>query len=149
MMSTKKKYIKQKANRKLRSLNHFLLATMYFMAVIVLYDSFMHHTPLFYVLFYFVGLVIGRIFRYVMVVERIEETNELVLKTSRWDLVLTILLVLFRFVYGIAFLESMHIVWVSDALYLFFIGIYRSKWKGLVSQIDEIVYIWAEKSNDK
>ena len=145
MMSTKKKYIKQKANRKLTSLNHVLLATMYLMGIIVLYDSYVHRTPLFYVLFYFVGLVVGRIYRYVTVVERVEETNELVLKTNRWDLVLTILLILFRFVYGLSFLESMHVVWASDALYLFFIGVYRSKWKGMVRQIDEIAYQWISK----
>ena len=144
-MSTKKKYIKDRSNRKIRRLNHFLLAAMYLMAFIVLYDSYIHRTPLFYVVFYFAGLVVGRIFRYVMVVERVEETNELVLKTNRWDLVLTILLILFRFVYGIAFLESMHVVWASDALYLFFIGVYRSKWKGMVRQIDEIAYQWISK----
>ena len=144
-MSTKKKYIKDRSNRKIRRLNHFLLAAMYLMAFIVLYDSYIHRTPLFYVVFYFAGLVVGRIFRLVMVVERLEETNELVLKTNRWDLVLTILLILFRFVYGISFLESMHIVWASDALYLFFIGVYRSKWKGMVRQIDEIAYQWIAK----
>ena len=148
-MSTKKKYIKDRSNRKIRRLNHFLLAAMYLMAFIVLYDSYIHRTPLFYVVFYFAGLVVGRIFRLVMVVERLEETNELVLKTNRWDLVLTILLILFRFVYGISFLESMHIVWASDALYLFFIGVYRSKWKGIVRQIDEIVYQWIAKPDDK
>lgn len=75
-----------------------------------------------------------------MVVERTEETNEFVLNTNKWDLVFTVVLILFRFVYGIAFLESINIVWASDAIYLFFIGIYRSKWKGVVKQIDEIVY---------
>lgn len=141
-MSTKRKYIKQKANRRLRNLNHILLTTMYLMGIIVLYDSFIHHTPLYYMLFYFLGLVVGRIFSYVMAVERVEKTNELVLKTSRWDLVLTFLLLFLRFTYGIAFLESMHVVWASDALYLFFIGVYRSKWKGMVKQIDEIIYRW-------
>lgn len=144
-MGTKRKYIKRQSNRKIRRLNHFLQAMMYLMAAIVLYDSFIHRTPLFYIVFYFAGLMVGKIFRYVMVVKRVKETNELVLTTSRWDLVFTILLLLFRFVYGAAFLESIHIVWASDALYLFFIGIYRSKWKGIVRQIDEIVYQWIAK----
>ena len=144
-MSTKKKYIKRQSNRKIKRLNQFLLLTMYLMACVVLYDSFIHRTPLFYVLFYFAGLVAGRIFSHVMVVERVDETNEIMLKTSRWDLVLTILLVLIRFVFGVAFLDSLHVVWASDALYLFFIGIYRSKWKGVVRQIDEIVYQWIAK----
>ena len=144
-MSTKKKYIKRQSNRKIKWLNHFLLVTMYLMAFIVLYDSFIHRTPLFYVLFYFAGLLAGRIFSQLMVVERVQETNEIMLKTSRWDLLLTILLLLFRFVYGVSFLESLHIVWATDALYLFFIGIYRSKWKGIVRQIDELVYQWIAK----
>lgn len=141
-MSTKRKYIKQNANKRLRNLNHVLLATIYLMGIIVLYDSFIHQTPLYYVLFYFLGLVVGRIFSNVMAVERDEETNELVLKTSKWDLILTILLLFLRFMYGIAFMKSMHVVWASDALYLFFIGVYRSKRKGIVKQIDEIIYRW-------
>ncbi len=139
-MSTKRKYIRRRSNRKLRSLNQLLQAAIYLMAAIVLYDSFIHRTPLFYLGFYFTGLVVGRVFRYMMVVERTEETNEFVLNTNKWDLVFTVVLILFRFVYGIAFLESINIVWASDAIYLFFIGIYRSKWKGVVKQIDEIVY---------
>ena len=115
---------------------------MYIMTAIVLYDSVIHKTPLYYIIFYFIGLVTGRIYKRVMVVKHEEANKQFVLTTSKWDIVLTIGLVLLRFVYGLTLLEAIHIVWTTDALYLFFIGIYRSKWKGVVRQIDEIVYKW-------
>ena len=147
-MSTKRKYIKRRSNRKLRSLNQLLQAAIYLMAAIVLYDSFVHDTPLFYMLFYFTGLVVGSVYKRLMVVQHEEERQEFTLTVSKWDIVFSIGLVLLRFVYGLTFLASMHIVWASDALYLFFIGVYRSKWKGVVHQIDEIVYKWAAKPKE-
>lgn len=139
-MSTKKNYIKQNTNARLRRMNRMLQALIYIMAGVVLYDSYVHNTPLYYILFYFAGLVVGRVYKRLMVVQHEVESQEFSLKVSKWDIVFTIALVLLRLVYGLGFLESMHIVWASDALYLFFIGIYRAKWKGIVNQIDEIVY---------
>ena len=113
------------------------------MTSVVLYDSVVHNTPLYYIGFYFLGLISGRIYRRLLVIEHEAPKQEITLKVSRWDIVLIVLLFLVRFFFGSKMLAFVHIVWVSDALYLFFIGLYRSKWKGIVKQIDEIVYKWA------
>lgn len=117
------------------------------MTIVVLYDSIVHNTPLYYIGFYFLGLISGRIYRRFLVIEHGAPKQEITLRVSRWDIVLIIMLFLIRLSYGSKILELVHIVWVSDALYLFFIGLYRSKWKGIVKQIDEIVYKWVSKNN--
>lgn len=148
-MSNKKSYIKQKANARLRRLNLVLQALMYLMIAIVLYDSFVQNTPLFYMLFYLAGLFVGRVYKRLLVVKHETQGQKFILIVSRWDILLTAALILIRFVYGVTLLESIHIIWTTDALYLFFIGIYRSKWKGIVKQIDEIVYQWVASPTTK
>ena len=145
-MGTKKDYIRQKGNSKIKLLEYLLKAMVLVLSIIVLYDSFKHHTPLYYILFYFLGLIIGRIYKRILKIEHDSAGNAFVLKVSRWDVVLTLLLLLFRFYLGGLVLESVQVVWISDALYLIFIGIYRSKWKGIVNQIDEIIYKWVSKN---
>ena len=145
-MGIKKEYIRQKGNNKIKRLEYLLKAMVIVLSIIVLYDSFMHHTPLYYILFYFLGLIVGRIYKRILKIEHDSAGKAFVLKASKWDVVLTLLLLIFRFFLGGLLLESVHVVWISDALYLLFIGIYRSKWKGIVSQIDEIIYKWALKN---
>ena len=41
---------------------------------------------------------------------------------------------------GRELLKSFNIIWAGDALYLLFIGIYLSRWKAIIRQIDEIYY---------
>ena len=143
----KKDYILQNADRKIKRLVYLVQASLFYMTTVVLYDSVVHNTPLYYIGFYFLGLISGRIYRRFLVIEHEAPKQEITLKVSRWDIVLIVLLFLIRFLFGSKMLAFVHIVWISDALYLFFIGLYRSKWKGIVKQIDEIVYKWASKNN--
>ncbi len=141
-MGNKRDFILGKANRQIRKTNIFLRILVTILTCLVLYDSIIHDVPLYYIFFYLTGLVVGRFFRLTRMVEHDSEGEQFVLKTNKWDLVLSISLLLFRFVFGSMILESAHVAFASVGLSLLFIGIYRSKWKGLVSQIDEIVYTW-------
>ena len=147
-VNSKKDFIKQRSDKKIKRLNYLLRASLIYMSIVVLYDSIIHNTPLYYIGFYFLGLMSGRIYRRLLIVEHKETTHEITLKTNKWDIVLIILLALFRFSYGMKMLEYIHVIWAADALYLFFIGLYRSKWKGIVKQIDEIVYRWASNKSE-
>lgn len=145
MKGTKKTYIKSKAETKLKRKRYLLNGLMFLLAMVVLYDSIEHGTPLYYIVFFWIGLFIGRVFVRLMRVEHESPSDEITLISNRWSLVLTILLLLFRFFVARQFLEMAHVVYASDAVYLFFIGLYRSKIKGLIFQIDEIVYRWILK----
>ena len=145
-MSIKRKYIKNNSTARVRHLDYFLRGIVIFMSIIVLIDAFLHSTPLYYILFYFVGLVLGRIYRRILKVEHTSANDPISLKPNKWDIIVSVILLVIRFAVGTRTFEFMHVVWASDALYLVFIGIYRSKWKGIVKQIDEIIYNWASKA---
>ncbi len=141
-MGNKRNFILDKADRGIRKRNTFLLILIILLTCLVLYDSVYNDIPLYYVFFYLAGLLIGRIFRLTRMVEHDPSGQQFVLKTNNWDMVLSIILLLFRFVFGSMILASAHVAFVSTALCLLFLGISRSKWKGFVHQIDEIVYSW-------
>ena len=107
---------------------------------IVLYDSYVFKTPLYYVIFAWVGAIVGKLFFFSHKVQVNKENLELKLTTNRVSIVLLLLLIVVRFIIGRRVLESFHVIEISDALYLFFIGIYYTKWKVIINQIDELYY---------
>ena len=139
-MSIKKTFIKSKLDKKLKWLDLMLRSLILVMAAIVLYDSFIHLTPLYYYLFFVAGLYFGKIFTKLSHVEHNTETNTLHLRTGWMNLIVTLLLIGIRFFAGKNLLESFHVIWAADALYLFFIGIYWAKWKGILRQIENLIY---------
>ena len=110
------------------------------MALIVLYDSYLFRTPLYYVLFALVGAIAGKLFIFLYKVQVNDENLELTLTTNRGSIVLLSFLIFVRFVIGRHVLAYFHVIEISDALYLFFIGIYYTKWKVIIKQIDELYY---------
>ena len=145
-MKSKKKYIKDKANNQIVRLNLMIKVLIGIMGFIVIYDSIVHQTPLYYIAYFFVGLLVGKIFSVTQKVDRHGETGEFSLISSRWNILLILVLIILRFVLGGWILNKMHVTWPADALYLFFIGLYRSRWKSIVNQIDERVYQFLEKT---
>ena len=89
-MNSKKQFLKQNADKKLLRLNHILRILIVGMSAIVLYDSVQHGTPLYYIGFYFAGLIFGRVFSLVLKVEQREESGKITLSSSRWNVVITL-----------------------------------------------------------
>ena len=106
-------------------------------------------TPLYYVLFALVGAIAGKLFFLFYKVQVNKENLELTLTTNRGSIVLLLLLIVLRFIIGRRVLESFHVIEISDALYLFFIGIYYTKWKVIINQIDELYYQLLASLNKK
>ena len=139
-MSVKGKEILKRSDSRLKRTNFIIRLTIFVMFIIVMYDSFVFGIPFQYILFYFIGLFIGRMFKFSHLVQLDKETQKLNLRTNWVSIIFLIGLLLLRFLIGKPILESIHIAKVSDALYLFFIGIYYSKWRILLRQIDGIYY---------
>jgi hypothetical protein len=78
-------------------------------------------------------------------VKRTSEAAIYKLITSPFGVILTLILIVVRLFVGKVILETVNVIWVTDALYLFFIGISYAKWKGMVRQIDEDVYVYMTK----
>ncbi|MGB5243152.1 MAG: hypothetical protein WBN16_10945 [Lutimonas sp.] len=139
-MGTKRKFITHLADSRIKRSNLIIRMTILVMIVIVLYDSYVFRTPLYYVIFAWVGAIVGKLFFFSHKVQVNEENLELTLTTNRGSIVLLLLLIVVRFIIGRRVLESFHVIEISDALYLFFIGIYYTKWKVIIKQIDELYY---------
>jgi len=147
-MGTKDKYLKQRADKKLIVQHHVLQALIVFMFVIVLYDSFRHQTPFYYICFLLLGLLVGRIFSITDRVKHGDKSGTFMIAPNAFSLVITLLLLSIRFAWGRSILRLADVMWTTDALYLFFIGIYWSKWRGMVRQMDEIIYGWIKEKRD-
>ena len=139
-MKSKKQYLKNQANKQILRLNLFIKVLIGIMSLIVIYDSFVHQTPLYYIIFFFLGLLVGRIFFITQKLESRSTASEFGLISSRWNILFILILIILRFFVGKWLLEEIHVVWPADALYLFFIGIYRKRWKSIIDQMDDKVY---------
>jgi len=139
-MRTKREFITQLADKRIKRSTLIIQVAILVMILIVLYDSTVFRTPLYYIIFALVGAIVGKLFFFSHKVQVNEENLELTLTTNRGSIVLLILMIAVRFIIGRQVLESFHVIEISDALYLFFIGIYYTKWKVIINQIDELYY---------
>ena len=150
MTMTKKKahYLKQKADKKVLRRHYTLQTLVVIMFLLVLYDAFKHDTPLYYICFFLLGLFVGRIFSITDKVTHSREAGKFPVETSPYGIVITLFLLSFRFFWGRYLLDFANVLYTTDALYLLFIGIYRSKCRSTVKQADEIIYGWLSKKED-
>ncbi len=139
-MRARKDYISKYADKRLKRSNLIVRTAILIMMLVVLYDSFVFGIPLYYILFLAAGLLIGRIFYFSHRIEFDKNEIQLKLKTNYWSVLFLLMLLLGRFIIGPYILKALHFVWASDALLLFFIGIYRSKWQVIIKQIDDMFY---------
>jgi uncharacterized membrane protein len=147
-MKKKETYLKQKADKKMIIRHYVLQGLIVLMFAIVLYDSFKHQTPFYYICFLLLGLFIGRIFSLTDRVNHASDSETFIITTSSVGLFITLFLLSMRFIWGRSILQYANILWATDALYLFFIGIYWSKLKSMVKQMDEIIYGWLRVKGD-
>jgi hypothetical protein len=118
-----------------------------------MYDSLRYEIPFYYILFFIAGTIIGQFF---MVSHRVwfnKSNQNLVLQTNALSAIFLVILIALRFIVGPMVLKAMDFVWVSDALLLFFVGIYRSKWQVIIKQIDDMFYsilptLYKNQTND-
>ena len=139
-MNIKRKFIKHFADKKIKRTNRIIQISLHIIILIVLHDAFMYNIPLYYILFSVGGLLIGKLYYLSHKVIINQENLALSLKSNRWSIVFLIVLITLRFIIGKKLLESFHVILATDALYLFFMGIYYSKWKVIMHQIDNIYY---------
>ncbi|MDX1314452.1 MAG: hypothetical protein R3356_03030 [Eudoraea sp.] len=148
-MGLRRKYIKDRMDRRLRWMNMTLLIIIAIKLAIVLYDAFVFKTPLYYIGFFIGGYMLGGIFRRTAIVQFNVESDSFELTTSIVYSILSLSLLILRYAFGKNLLEELHVVYASDAIYLFLIGMYYSKWRMLLKKIDAVIYEFAEKKLDE
>ena len=122
---------------------------MLFLFGIVLYDSFVHDLPFYYILFWFGGILVDRFVATTQEISTKENKEEFTITVKPVGIVLTIVLLILRFFAGKLILYEFDVIWAADALYLFFIGIYYSRRRDMIKQIDEHVYSYLYKEKNQ
>jgi hypothetical protein len=148
-MKARKENIKKYSDKGIKRSNSIIRTVILIMWALILYDSFIYSIPFYYILFLFAGAIIGRIFSLSHRVEFDEDKFQLKLNTNHWAIIFLLLLLLGRFIIGPYVLNALHFVDPSDALLLFFIGIYHSKLHVIIKQIDNLFYRFLLTSTKK
>ncbi len=139
-MKKRKQYQKTHTSRKVKIINWINIGLIIFMFAVVIHDSFVHELPFYYILFLLGGMGIGRIVAATQKFSVNEDVGILTIEGNPLAIAITLILLAIRFFVGKLILAEFNIVWVTDALYLLFIGIYYSNIKRIIREIDERVY---------
>ncbi|THD66453.1 hypothetical protein E7Z59_11645 [Robertkochia marina] len=134
----KKQFLKSIEDKKLKRVNRISRLLILVLGGIVIYNSYQHATPFYYILFFFAGTLVSTIYNYIYSVE--VQSNAIRLRSSRWNIAVTLLLLILRFGVAVPILEQIHVTWTYDAIFLFFIGLNVRKRKIIIRQIDNEVY---------
>ncbi len=144
-MGIRSAYLNERVDSRLKRLNFILLGLMSFSSAIVAYDSIVFNTPLYYILFFMAGNLLGQLFKKTVSVAFDAERDTFTIRTSLVYFALTLILTVLRFTLGKSLLDLLDVVYVSDAIYLLFIGLYYAKRRLVLKKIDQLVYEYAEK----
>lgn len=108
------------------------------MLAIVIYDSFVHDLPFYYILFALGGMVLGWFFEMTRSMRIREEDKIITQEFGLVSVVFLIIILIFKLYAGERVFKNLNVVYFGDALYLFFIGFYFERVYNSKKQIDEV-----------
>jgi Na+/H+ antiporter NhaD/arsenite permease-like protein len=143
-MKARKAFYKKHVAKSIRVMMALFIVSYLLMFGIVLYDSFIHHLPFHYILFFLVGLAISIVYRVIQRLHWNEEAQKIVRKRDVIGLILSIglfvVLMLIRKCALPEMLRAFNIVYVSDAIFVTMMGIFFGRVHTMAKQIEEIVF---------
>lgn len=145
MVKHKKIIRKQFMDKRLRISEKLYAIVILIMLGLVIYDSFKHTLPFYYVLYGFAGYIVGYAIWLNQKIILSNDNKSVSLSINHWGKAISILLLILRYFAGKIILEQYNVIWASDALYLIFIGVYFAKIKSIFRQIDEHLYAFFHK----
>ena len=110
----------------------------------VLHDSFVHLLPFHYILYGIGGILTGWLVSLTYEINFDKEKKVFHIKLSNLGIFVLLLLLIIRFFAGRLILQELDVVWATDAVYLWFIGIYLAKFKNIVKRIDSQIYSYVQ-----
>jgi len=111
-----------------------------FLFVMVIYDSFTQDLPFYYILFILAGAVAGKVYQFTNRI-RLNKSEKIIEFHLGVSTLIMILITFFvRYFAAARIFKAIDVIWISDAVYLFFIGIYIERIFIIIKQIDDLVY---------
>lgn len=148
-MKHKSNFRKNHLDKKIKISSRIMNTLILVMFGIVIHDSYIHVLPFHHILYTVAGIFVGHLLAFSQKVVVADEQQKLRLEVHPIGKILTVLLLVVRFFAGELILEEFNAIWITDAIYLFFIGIYLSKVKNINYQIDDKMYAFFMKNKDK
>lgn len=139
-MTHRKNFHKEHLDKKIRVKSKIYLFLTLLLFGIVIHDSYVHDLPFHHILYGLAGILAGHAIALSQRIVVANDESKLKLQVHPISKFLTVGLLALRFFAGKIILEEFNVVWVTDAIYLFFIGTYISRIKSTGRQIDEHLY---------
>lgn len=131
--------IEQLLHKKIITIRVLYLLLIIYLLSSVLYDSFVHEVPFYYILFFILGRLLGWILKYTQVLQWDEEERKVVKTQDKIALVIFIGFMLFRlFVLPSAVEWMIHPRLLSDALFLISAGVFYSGISIYTKQLNDL-----------
>ena len=143
-MKSRKAFYQQHVAKSIRVMMALFIVSYLLMFGVVLYDSFRHHLPFHYILWFLVGLVISYLYRAIQKLHWDEDAQKIVRKRDLISLMLSMglfvgLMLIRKFVLP-DMLRTFNIVYVSDAIFVTMMGLFFGRVHTMTKQIEEIVF---------
>ncbi len=138
----KARFKKQEIGRSIRFTYIFYILIATYLFTTILYDSYIHNIPLYYVLFFIFGKFIGQIYNRTQSLEWNEEKNLIVTHYDRVGIVLLFAFIVYKSFFLDSFVKSgLHPIYFTDAIALITLGTLHTKLRVYAAQIDELAWI--------
>jgi hypothetical protein len=144
-MKQRKSFYQEFVAKKTRRTRVIHRGFMFVIFAIVLHDSFVHNLPFYYILFALAGLLVERVYRASRRMD-VDEDEGLIHERSGLAWIFVVAILALRLPFGDWALKKVHVVWFSDALYLFALGLHFARLRGISRQVDELVYGYVVRS---
>lgn len=145
-MSQSREVVRQRTNARIRRLTWTLRILILILSGFVIYDAVVLKTPLYYIAFLLAGRIVGTVYRKIYRVGHDANSDQFELNTGVFNIILTILLIVFRYAFAEELLGDLRVQWINDGLYLFFIGLHWSKLHILYNQMEEMTFKYLLKN---
>ena len=136
-MGAKRNFYKQYVDRRIHAKRLLYLAAMLLCFGIILYDSFVNGLPFHYVLFCFVGSMLGGLLNKTQKVTWCEKEEKIIAKRSFLGMFILIAVISARKALFPKILAEMEVVYISDALLLFLMGWFAVRRRLLSHSVEE------------
>jgi len=146
-MRARKEFYKEYVDIKVRISMAVFILVFLIMFGIVLYDSFVHGLPFYYVLFFISGTLISFFLKNAHKIYWSNEDQKIMREMGLIGILFLVALILFRTALLPKILMALNLVYVSDAFLLIAMGIFWEKAHSITKQIEEIVFSSFSRKN--
>ena len=137
--SPRRKFYKDHVDRKLKIVSTIFIAICIFIFLNLIYDSLVYGLPFYYIVFFFIGFILGHKFKRIYKTEWDADSRKIMRKFDDIGITLLIILIATR-VFLSHFINIFQVTYAHDAMLLLLLGTFSGRVYGIKSSIEHIVF---------